>query len=117
MVFEMARSPAEFRELGERIWGDGWVAKLADYFELNPRTAQRMAAGKAAVPATILEQMIGMAWVASPEEQPDFRKAIWPSLDRIANEAELAGWTTEKMLEAVKAWLEEENLGRGVASG
>jgi hypothetical protein len=46
-----------FRELGQAVFGQGWVYRLAAFAGVSTRTAQRWSAGESTVPAGILKEM------------------------------------------------------------
>ena len=48
------------RRIGERFWGDCWQAAMSAELQLNDRTVRRLASGRQAPPAGVIEQLAGM---------------------------------------------------------
>ncbi|MBM6579426.1 hypothetical protein ILT44_04455 [Microvirga sp. BT689] len=48
---------AQFRELGQAVFGLGWVYRLAAFAGVSTRTAQRWSAGESTVPAGVLRDL------------------------------------------------------------
>lgn len=50
----------QFRALGERLFGYGWQTKMAEAFEVNPRTIRAYASGRDPVPGWLVADLAKM---------------------------------------------------------
>ena len=69
------------RRIGERLWGDRWQAAMSAELELNDRTVRRLASGRQAPPASLLEQLAAMI-AERRDELDDLHATITAYLER-----------------------------------
>jgi hypothetical protein len=50
-------TPAEFRKIGESLYGTGWQVKLARYLGRDDRTIRRWKTGESPVPKAVVTWM------------------------------------------------------------
>ena len=72
---------ALIRRIGMAIWGERWQAAMSAELELNDRTVRRLASGRQAPPAGVIEQLAGMI-AERRDELDDLHATITAYLER-----------------------------------
>lgn len=69
------------RQIGERLWGERWQAAMSAELQLNDRTVRRLASGRQAPPASLLEQLAAMI-AERRDELADLHAVVTAYLER-----------------------------------